>query len=427
MKKNKILIIIISIILVIAIAGGVFAYLFIKTDIFRSNQELFAKYFMPNIDTFEKMTDLNTIQIHKDLKYENKFESNSNIKLISSEGGEVSNPLNNLSLKMNVQKDDEQSYFYGDAKILYENETYLKAEVIKDQEQYGIRFSEIIKQFITVSGQEEVKNVADDLGIDTEQFETIINVINEDEKLVSDEQLNAVIGEASKGIFKKQRNAIITYNGETIKTNAYTVILSGEQVKNILKILLDNTDEESTTSEIPETKITVYEQKQKNIRTVIETNLNKIIIENEEQIGKIKTRIKYSDFSNEQIMEYNFEITKANTENRENIEIVANVLSDEENYIITLLSEMQFTDNEIQVNLEISHKQDITKTSLVFENIVTIGNDFEKAEVLNEENTFSLSSIEDENVRKQRTDYLMDLVLQKISEKILGLAIILMM
>lgn len=424
MKKNKVLIIITSIILVLAIAGGVFAYLFIATDTFKSSQELFAKYFTQNVESLKKIADLDTIQIYKDLKNENKFESNSNIKLVSSEGGEVSNPLNNLSLKMDVQKDDEQGYFYGDAQILYGDKTYLKAEIIKDQEKYGIRFPEIFKQFVTIDQNEDIEGVANDLGIDTEQFGTIINIINEDEKLISDEQLNAIIAEVSKGTFEKQKNAMITYNGETTKTNAYTVILTSEQVKNILKQLSDNINEEL---EISETRITVYEQKQKTIRTVIEADSNKITIENEEQIGELKTRISYSDLSSEQIMECSFEITKANTQNREDFEIVADILSGEENYTITLLSEMQFSDNAVQLDLELSHKQDITTTSLVLENTVNIGNDFEKTESITTDNILSLSAIEDETIRKQRIEYIKELVTQKITEKIMGLAIILMM
>ena len=43
MKSKKILIITLIIILVLAVAGTVFAYLFIATDTFKSDKELFAK------------------------------------------------------------------------------------------------------------------------------------------------------------------------------------------------------------------------------------------------------------------------------------------------------------------------------------------------------------------------------------------------
>ena len=50
MKKNNKLVIIISIILILGIVSAVFAYLYLMTDIFRTNQELFVKYFAKNIN-----------------------------------------------------------------------------------------------------------------------------------------------------------------------------------------------------------------------------------------------------------------------------------------------------------------------------------------------------------------------------------------
>ena len=61
MRKNKSLIKVVTIILILALLGGVFAYLYIATDIFKSNQELFAKYFSQNTETFKKITDFQTI------------------------------------------------------------------------------------------------------------------------------------------------------------------------------------------------------------------------------------------------------------------------------------------------------------------------------------------------------------------------------
>ena len=44
MKSKKILIIVIIIIAMLSICGVVFSYLFIATDTFKSDKELFAKY-----------------------------------------------------------------------------------------------------------------------------------------------------------------------------------------------------------------------------------------------------------------------------------------------------------------------------------------------------------------------------------------------
>lgn len=163
MKTNKKLIIIISIIVIVAIFSAVLAYLTMATDVFKSNKELFGKYIAQNVESFQKMVDSQTVQVYQNLKDENKYESNTNIKLTHSEGGEVSNPLNNLSAKMDIQKDNEEQYIYVDGQILYDNEEYLQAEVIKEQELYGIRFTDVAKQFVTVREDENFEKVANNI------------------------------------------------------------------------------------------------------------------------------------------------------------------------------------------------------------------------------------------------------------------------
>ena len=423
MKKNKILIIVISIILVLAITAGVLAYLFIATDTFKSTQELFGKYFAQNLETFEKIIDFDTIKVYQNLKNETKYESTTNVQVIHSEGGEVSNPLNNLSLKLNVQKDDEEKYFYGDAKILYENEECLETEVIKEQEQYGIRFTDSFKQFITINQDEDIESIAKDIGIDVKILEVLINVMDGNGEIISEEQvsetknkyLNIITKEISNGTFEKQKNAMITYNDVTTKTNAYTVLLTSEQVERILTQIVDEINEETV---IPSAKITVYEQKQQTIRTVFEIGENKITIEDLEQDGKLTVKINYLNSSNEDVLEYNTEIIKTNLENEESIEIITNIINGEDNRTINFLNKMELIDNKIKFGLELNHKQDITTTSLKLENITTKGNSFEKVQTLTSDNYRSLSSISDETRRKQIIDSLKEIVVQVTTERI---------
>ena len=114
MKGKKILVIVIIIVAVLAVAGTVFGYLFLKTDLLKSNKELFAKYVNQNFDSFKEISNLKIIDTYKNLKNEDKYESNSELNVIYSEGGEVSSPYNNLKAKLNIQKDDEQNYYYAD-------------------------------------------------------------------------------------------------------------------------------------------------------------------------------------------------------------------------------------------------------------------------------------------------------------------------
>ena len=86
MKKKKILIILI-IIAVLAVAGTVFGYLFVATDTFKSDKELFAKYMTQNTNMLKQITNLKSNEMYQNLENESKYEVNTVINTTYSEGG----------------------------------------------------------------------------------------------------------------------------------------------------------------------------------------------------------------------------------------------------------------------------------------------------------------------------------------------------
>ena len=430
MRKNKKIAVVISIILILAIVGAVVAYLFVATDLFKSNEILFAKYILQSTETIQEITNFKTLGVYENLVNENKYESNTNAKMIHSEGGEVSNPLNNLTAKLEIQKNNEEQYVYADGQILYDDEEYLEAEIIREQDIYGIRFTDVVKQFITIQKDENTEDVASDIDLQASELETLINIVNGSEQVISndlltilkDKYLNIIIQELIKGTYERQRNAMITYNDITTKTNAYSVLLSSEQVENMLLEILNNVKDETeilnklqiifdeeivkkideiiskinNELEVPTIKVTVYEQNQKTIRTVVEVGLYKVEMENAEQDGKKITKINYSDFNSEQLMKYNAEIIKQGAENEEKIEIAIEAVEGEENYTINISTQMQVLDGNIELDAEISHKQGITTKAIVLENDVNIGKDFDKTESLVLGNNILISSADGE-------------------------------
>lgn len=413
MKSKKILIITLIIILVLAVAGTVFAYLFIATDIFKGDKELFAKYISQNSETLEKFTDLQTKKVYEGLKDEEKYESDTEIKATYSEGGEVSNPINNLSAKINIQKDNTEDYFYADGQILYGNEKYLEAEAIKDQEAYGVRFTDIVKQFVTVKNDSKLGEVAKDLGTDSVTLEKIMDVIDgkenateeiiskEDVQKIKDKYMNIITNAVSNGTFSSNKDAKITYNNNTVSAKAYTVSLTSEQVEGMIVEILNNLKEEdkigekyqdkindiisniTDEKEIPAVKITVYEQNKKTIRTAIEiTSLAKITVENTDENNELKTKIQISGISTETTEEYNIEITKKTDENQENVEAVLSVTNGDDTYQAGISNTLKNSDSEIQIKTIFEYKKDILTAALNLNNNIILGDSFEKKQTL---------------------------------------------
>lgn len=436
MRSNKKLIVIISIILTLAIASSILAYLFLLTDVFKSNEELFAKYFTQNVQNFQKNVDLQAVRIYQNLKNENKYESNTNIKMLHSEGGEISNPLNNLEIKLDVQKDNEQQYLYADGQILYEDEKYLEAEIIKEQGMYGVRFTDSVKQFITIKNDGKIETIANSLGMESTELKQLINIIDGNELTIQgqstytlkDKYLNIISKYIEQGTFEKQKKVTITYNEANTETNAYSVLINSEQVKNMLLEILNNMKKDmekldidetinsvNEEMEIPTIKLTVYEQKQQTIRTVAEIGKYIISMENINQNAETKTKINYLD-ENEGI-ESNIEISKENIDSQENFDITINVIEPNESYTITLSNKIQFSENKIELDTQINHKQDITTMSLILKNETILENDFEKNQTLSSNNNMVLNNLEEEKI-KILIEKLKPIVSQKTNERI---------
>ena len=441
MKKSKGVVICIAIVFILAIIAVTFTYLFFMTDTLKSNEELFMKYFAQNKELFEEITDFEIIKVYENLRNENRYESNTNIKMIHSEGGEISNPLNNLSFNLDVQKDKEEQYVYADGKILYEDEPSLEAEIIKEKEIYGIRFSDAVQQFVTIKKGENTEQVANDLNIDLKVLELLLSIIDGEQQIITTNEINLLknelMGIITKniivGTFEKEKSSTITFNGISTKANSYSVSLTSDQVEIIITELLNcirtkiqilnkfeiNIDDliEKISEKLKgtELKIIIYEQNQKLLRTDIQMEFGTIIIENiNRNVKEIISKISYSTKNN--TTQYIIEVNKNNINNQEICNISINIRKGNKNNKILFSTQMKLIDNDIEFNTEISCKQNITTRAVILENKINMLEELEKKETLNQQNNFLISAFEEQK-RKQFIEVLKSIVKPKINEK----------
>ena len=405
-RNKKILIIVIITILVLVIVGATFAYLFIATDTFKSDKELFAKYMKQNKEVFNEILDSSIYTTLENTKEQDTYESDTTINTSYSEGGEISNPINELSFKIKTQK--ENNYRYRNAQILFEDTGYLGIEGIRENEIYGIRFTNAMKEFISIRDSGNLEQEANNIGMDLETLEKCISVINNDESLINEiltkeeqkylieKYIGIITDNINNANFSKQKGAMITFNNSTIKTNAYMASLDSNQVQNLILQLLNNIKQESIVvniigeeneskfiekidniidnlgidKEIPTIRITTYEQKGITIRTVFEIGLEKITIENSNQNGQTKTKIQRNVLNNEQQEEQNIEMTKTKNEEQESYNIIANIIEGENSYLIE--SNVQMTSNNgiLTTVGNIKLTEGIIKIELAIENII---------------------------------------------------------
>lgn len=413
MRNKKILTIVIVFIVVLCITGGVLAYLFLTTSAFKSDKEMFLEYFSQNIQMLNNMKSSGT---YKQILDEETFESNTEIKVSNSRGGEISSPLNDLSMAINMQKDNANRYSYTDAQLLFKDEEYLEVELIEDQDLSGIRFTDVVKQFITKREEDETGKIP----------VSIEEIISEEEiTSIKEKCVNIIKQELENATYSKIKNTMITYNNNTIKTNAYTVALTQDQVGNIILTILENLktdeiilqkaemfgitnlgeeidkliDDLSDYENIHEMKITVYEQNDILIRTIVEYAGNTITLENsvENNSQKIKLQVSYPNF--DKVVEQNLEITKTTTDNEETYNISIELIDGEDTKTINFTNQLTINEQNIIINTQAQYTQGIETTTITAINNTNLVDNIENKFILDESNNAILTDY-DETTRE---------------------------
>ena len=453
MRSKKILVIIvIVIILVLAIAGAALGYLALATDIFKSNKELFGKYILQNSETIENLKKSTAIDAYKTLQQQGTYESNTNLTVSYSEGGEVSNPFNNLKINLKTQKDNTNEYIYKNGQIYLQDEEYLQGEVIRDSEIYGVRLLDAVKQFVSIDNTESIEDVAKDFGINTSDIENYMNLIWENkslfEEFITKEEINTIKNRylsiiknnLDKATYTNMKKAVITVNSQTTQTNAYIANFTKEQTRSFVleilnaissddiikdkmqklniydkfseeinKIIEDTTDR----AEYYELKVIVYERDGKLVRTLIEFAKNKITIDNinteNQTTVNIQSNILSSDTENSQAITIN----KVNSSSEESYDITLEIINGDDKKKIEISNDTEKSGNQLSSNAEIKYSENIKSITVRIKDNTDILNEIDNKTKLDNTNNVTLNKLNDET----RTSVI-KLLKEQVPEKI---------
>lgn len=423
--SKKVAIIIILIILIIGICGGVFAYLFLATDTFKSEKELFFNYLTQNVETIKEIANSKTLENYNNLKNGQTYEENTTANIKYAEGGEISSPYNNLSMTLKNQKDTD--YNYKDFNIIFEEQSAVQIEGIQNSGNYGIRFSNLLKQFVSLENGQKI----DGLEIEDEKLEALNAIIVDDstyfqDMIFSKQELQSleskyitVISQIlSQGKFSKQSKSTITVGSQSIQTTAYSVDLTGYQFQNLIIEILNNLKIDDTIigkieaisgssenyvntidskirqvedKDFKAVKIVVYEKGGVTQRTEMQSEDFNVIMDISIQNGNGNITFEYTSLNSENNSK-TLNISKQLTDTKENYAITFNVANGEEEYEINATLDSDFA----RTNLSFGYKKGITEITISLENNIStsIG---EKIELTSENNVI-LNELSEESL-----------------------------
>lgn len=434
-RKKRITILVISIVLAVLAIVGTITFLYLKTDAFKSNETLFAKYFMQSFNAIDIIKNNDALGIDNTLnanKYtselKGKIEYTKNVETNSEDKNSSINQIG-LNVKSNIDKSNE--YEYKNVTISSDNENYIGLEYLKSQSNYGIRLKNI-NQF--ASNNDEQNQLLTELGlgklniiISDIDINSICNFSDQEKQKLIDTYTKIVTSNVSKDKYYSQRNTLITVNNQDVNTNAYYIKMTVEEYNNLyIKILEQLKTDEIILSRIDtiektikenypdytsedklrnkfinniedkikdiqnnnigsdEVKIIVYENKGTTVRVAIEKTTEKILLDLyggtsvKLDISKIGYETTEKVFTIEKTTQSNEQKALIEYENKKNDEILNSLKLEYnqtlENDKITKNTEIAITKDKYKGIFDI---EDNIKIVDNFENKITLDNDLE--------------------------------------------------
>ena len=451
-KKRKTLAIVISvaIILIIAIVG---ILLYLNTDMFKSNQTLFLKYIGKNTENVKDIEKVFDNTDYNNFLQTNKYTEKSEIKINYTEGlgttlENTDNNINKLELTIDGQTDKANKYDYKNIKLLNDQNQLMGIEYIQNDNNYGIRFSDLFKQFLLVKN-ENLKDFFKKLGYTDEQLENISDTIEiennnfdnfkftEEIESLKEKYLNIINQNFAKDKFKKQSNQTIEINQKNIVANEYTLQLTKEELNNFYVKILENIKQDDiilgkidklqekyikTSDNTTNLKEQIVEEIEETIQNINENNIGNdqtkiIVYENNGQT--LRTTVQGVDYEinfdylqsgKEKFAEISYEkeekkkVTLIEKEGETNLSIEYN--QDSEPVKMEFSQQKNIEEDSCNKNISLKYEDQSNRVDANFVQEINKTDDFEKVE-LNNQNSIQLDELDETQLTE---------ILNKVSE-----------
>ena len=458
-RKKRRMIIIISVILVLLIILTAFLIVYINTDMFKSNKTLFEKYFSKNVENINQMyTSLDSKTDYENSLEQNKYTVNTQINVNNTENigtteENTDNVINQLKIVADGQVDIANQYEYQDMNLYKNDESILELEYIKDENLYGIRFTDLFQQYLLAENsnlqelfsnlgysQEQVANIPNEISLDLSQ----IQLSDEEKTTFSNRYLEIIKNNLADKTFSKEENQNIEIDSKSVQVNEYSVTLTKEQLNNLYLAILEQLKNDdiilgkldglqSVFDSLNQLNVNESDENQENIQNVKDsfvTEIDNIIGQiNQSNIGQDETKIVvYENMKNTvrtaiQTPEYeiNFDylstseekfmqLQRVTTDNKSeqivnlkktsnNIEMNLENTEDGDTRTITLKQSKEINGNMMNKNLTIQSGTLDNKVEAIISQKIQTVNQFENEVVLGDDNAINLSTLDAEQLQ----------------------------
>ena len=241
-----IIIILIALMVVVSIVGGI---LFFTTDLFKSKETLFKKYLAQELKNIAEISDVSDEEKNLDYIIYNDHTEKTDIKISYLENENDQEEFYNINID-GISNNSEKAY-YKNIKTTYGSEVLSDIELLRQNETYGIRFSDLVQQFVSIEnatmpyvmsniGLEGNKYFQERMKLDNLKLSGLFDFSDEEIEKLKQTYFNVIFSDIDPKSYSSKSGVMITlYNEESLTTKQYTLNLTKNELDKIYKKILN--------------------------------------------------------------------------------------------------------------------------------------------------------------------------------------------
>lgn len=232
--KKKIVTVIFILLLILV---GVIFYLFKFTDFFKSDKQLFWEYASKNSEVAEIFNN-ESIESVKKKKVNNPYRQKSELRILKDGN------LYKVTADTNAQNIND---IFTTVKLESNSEEMTNFNIVKKSNLVGLKMDELANGYITVKNN-NLKSLAEKIGIENTDsipdninlstYLDILEISDEDVDYITNKYTNLALEKTEKNNYKKTKDEKIKINDKFHTVQAYSLSLTENEFKEIVKAIL---------------------------------------------------------------------------------------------------------------------------------------------------------------------------------------------
>lgn len=249
MKNKKILIIPIVIIILLVALAGVSAFLYFKTDLFKSPKQLFFKYLGESVSSTKNFNYDKSLANYKELSQKSSKSTGEitgsitdNSSNTSSSSKSIEDAINNSKIEYSIESIPSKNKYHASIKPNYNDSEITNLELLADNDSYGAKCTDLYDKYVYFENN-NLKTLVSKFGIDSKYIPDklekvdiyeLLNISAVSRTQIVDRYQKLLDSKLTKDMFTSNKKVTTSVNGTNVKANAYTLTINGEHAYDIL-------------------------------------------------------------------------------------------------------------------------------------------------------------------------------------------------